>query len=389
MDLLNRLRDFPTPVTFPLRPPTPPAAQIRQNSGRKYVNKEVCMYIRTLKPLKTRKEKEELKFKHPGSTNCDVIISDVMVSGVTVTELDSDVTRQDVNKPIARKRYAQKHSFMSKMGLIKSSLRVCSRTFTKVAFILAIVISILGGLCNIKLPERKSSIGTSSSLSRSEPRVVLSFLDSSVLSSLRESAAAIFGISEGLCSCIYKGMFLNNNKQLIRYMKVLQNTIKCEETICTNHSLSSRLKLAALNVYPDYATYALATFTKNVLAGKRLVTYIFLFADFCTSPIYYLDTYTVNLELDDNFKVFYDLVYLYIYLFFYRSWSSCNWATYPKAILVNMYTLVYVSSNLISLVIKSHDKYQSLILIGLACAEKTSSGNRSVLVHYRSYWREW
>ena len=345
------------------------------------------MHIRTLKPLRTRKEKEELKFKHPGSTNCDVIVSDVMVSSVTVTELDSDVTRQDVNKPIARKRYVQKHSFVSKKGFIKSSLRVCSRTFTKVACILAIVISILGGLCNIKLPERKSPIGTSSSLSPYKPRVVLSFLDSSVLPCLRESAAATIGINEGLYSCIHKAMFLNNNKQLIRRMKVLQNTIICEETIYTNRSPSGRLKLAAPYVYPGYVTYAPATFCKNVLTGKRLGTYIFPSADFCTFPVYYLDTYTVNLELDDNFKVFYDLVYLYIFIF-YRSWSSCNWATYPKAILVNIYTLVYFSSNLISSVIKSHEKYQSLILIGLACAEKASSGNRSVLVHYRSYWRE-
>ena len=44
---------------------------------------------------------------------------------------------------------------------------------------------------------------------------------------------------------------------------------------------------------------------------------------------------------------------------------------------------------MIVLIIKSHDKYQSLILIGLARAEKTSSGNQSVLVHYRSYWRGW
>ena len=113
---------FPTPVTSPLRPPTPPAAQIRQNSGRKYVNKEVCMYIRMLKPLKTRKEKEVLKFKHPGSTNCRNH-SDVMVSGVIVASPDSDVTIRDldVNKPIARKRYAQKHSFVSKKGFVKSS----------------------------------------------------------------------------------------------------------------------------------------------------------------------------------------------------------------------------------------------------------------------------
>ena len=46
----------PTPVASTPRPPTPPTAQIRQNSGHKYVNKEVCMYIRTLKSLKTRKD---------------------------------------------------------------------------------------------------------------------------------------------------------------------------------------------------------------------------------------------------------------------------------------------------------------------------------------------
>ena len=132
----------------------------------------------------------------------------------------------------------------------------------------------------------------------------------------------------------------------------------------------------------------LQTFARTFLAGKRLVTYIFPFTDFWASRVYYLDTYTVNLELDDNFNVFYDLVYLYIFIF-YRSRPSCNWATYPEAILVNICTLVYFSSKVIVLIIKSHDKYQSLILIGLARAEMASSGNRSVLVHYRSYWREW
>ena len=58
------------------------------------------MYIRMLKPLEIRKEKEELTFKsqestncpnhqeaearHPGSTNYDDIECDVMVSGVIV-----------------------------------------------------------------------------------------------------------------------------------------------------------------------------------------------------------------------------------------------------------------------------------------------------------------
>ena len=84
-------------------------------------------------------------------------------------------------------------------------------------------------------------------------------------------------------------------------MEVLQNTIICEETI------------------PGYATCKLATFAKRTfLAGKRLVTYIFLFAEIWASCVYYFDAYTVNLELDDNFKVFFDLVYLYTFIFIVR-----------------------------------------------------------------------
>ena len=71
--------------------------------------------------------------------------------------------------------------------------------------------------------------------------------------------------------------------------------------------------------------------------------------------------------------------YIYIYSFFIVRGHPCNWAAYPEAIFVNICTLVYFSAKMIVLVIKSHDKYQSLILIGLARAEKASSRNRSVL----------
>ena len=119
-----------------------------------------------------------------------------------------------------------------------------------------------------------------------------------------------------------------------------------------------------------------------------MVAYIFLFADFWASRVYSFDADTVNLELDDNFKVFCDLVYLYIFTL-YRLWPSCSWATYPADIFIKIYTLVYFSSKVIVLIIKSHDKYQRIILIGLAHAEKASSGNRSIFAHYQSYWREW
>ena len=164
-------------------------------------------------------------------------------------------------------------------------------------------------------------------------------------------------------------MFLNDCKQLTRSMKVLQNTIRRGVTIFTNRSPSSMLNLWAPYCCPDYATRAPTTFAKNVLAGKHLDTYIFPYTDFCASRVYYLDVYTVNLESDVNFTVLYDLIYLYIYTF-YCSWSSCNWATNPSAIL---YTLAYFSLNSIVSVIGIHDKYQSTILIGLALTEKVSS----------------
>ena len=91
-----------------------------------------------------------------------------MVSDVTVTEANCDVTMGDVNKPIARKRYApKKHSLAQLKGFRKSSLSVHNQTFTKMALLLAIIITILGGMFNVTWPERKSAIGTSSRFSRS------------------------------------------------------------------------------------------------------------------------------------------------------------------------------------------------------------------------------
>ena len=125
---------FPTPVTS-LRPPKPPRTEVRQYSWHNSTRKEVCMHIRTLKPFESKTEKEELKFKSQGVTNCRNH-SDVMDSGV-ITPVNGDVTIRDivdVNRPIARKRYVpRKQSLMHSEGSFKSSLRVCSRTFTFIA----------------------------------------------------------------------------------------------------------------------------------------------------------------------------------------------------------------------------------------------------------------
>ena len=83
------------------------------------------------------------------------------------------------------------------------------------------------------------------------------------------------------------------------------------------------------------------------------------------------------------------ILYIYIYIYFTVRGPPATGQHTLQICFFNICTLVYFSSKVIVLIIKSHDKYQSLILIGLARAEKASFGNRSVLVHYRSYWREW
>ena len=110
--------------------------------------------IYTLKPSKTRKEQGEVKFKRPGSANCQHtgdVISDVIIRGV------------NVNKPVARKCYApKKHLLVHTREFLKSTLCMSSQTFTKVALMLAVVIRILGGGLNIKLPKRICTSGLKS-----------------------------------------------------------------------------------------------------------------------------------------------------------------------------------------------------------------------------------
>ena len=119
--------------------------------------------IYTLKLVKGRKEEKEIRFKNPGTMNYDVMISDVIVTGT-----DNDVTGGDVNKPIAGKRYTlTKHTKAQLKRFRNNLLSITSQIFTKMVLIIAITITILGGMLNIIGPERKSVIGTSSCSSRS------------------------------------------------------------------------------------------------------------------------------------------------------------------------------------------------------------------------------
>ena len=255
----------------------------------------------TLKPLKAKKEVEKAKFKCPESLNYDVMADDAT--------LNSDVINRDnnVNKPVDRKRYVRReHSLVPKKEFLKSICSMCRKTWTNFALILVIVMSIIRGGVNINPPGRIRTSGLSSAVwQECETGNNSNSTNSFPLAFLQESAAATTNISKGICSCTRKVMFLNNNKQLTRDMKVFENTIRRSVTIFTNRSPSSRLKPCTPYCY---ATRAPTMFTKNVLAGKRFHTYVFSIADSWPSHVFYLDTYTVNLDSDNSFMAFYDLV---------------------------------------------------------------------------------
>ena len=267
-------------------------------------------HIRIINPGEIRKEKEEMKFKSQEETNCQNN-SDVIISSVTLASPNSDVTvrAREENRLVAKKRHAQKCSLMLSKRSLNSSLKLFSQTFALITFILSLIISVGGGLFNVKAHEHKSTVGNSLESRR--------FDCSTVLYNLREFLATITGIIEELCFCIDKGRILVDNKQLIGYGKILWPTIRDGE-VFYSLNLKRSSKLARLNSTTsshDYSTRFPETLTQNILERKRSHTYICPSTAFYACKVYYFNRYTINLELCDNFKVIFDIVCLHIFAF--------------------------------------------------------------------------
>ena len=99
--------------------------------------------IYTLKPSESGKEQRGIKFKRPGSANCqnsDDVISDGINQG------------GDVNRLIARKRYTTaKLSFSHTKEFLKVTLNVWKQFFIQLAIILAVTINLIGNGLSMNL----------------------------------------------------------------------------------------------------------------------------------------------------------------------------------------------------------------------------------------------
>ena len=174
---------------------------------------------------------------------------------------------------------------MHSVGSFERSLRACSRTVTFIALLLAIVINVLGGLINIRLYERKSTVSTSVSLPLFEYSMGISCHDS-FLSILRKSSANILSIDEGLWPCLMIETNWNDNKRLKRRREVLHNT-RIRDEGGYGHTGYSHCPPGC----HGYAMRIMQSLARTFLAGKRLVTYIYSCSRTSGLPVYFIWTH--------------------------------------------------------------------------------------------------
>ena len=190
---LEASKGFPTPVTSPLMPPKPPRTEVRQYAWRR---KEVCMHIRLLKPLETKKQEEN--HQKDGEVTTPHLIHEKTMTSLSLSRQKSEGKEQqcsvnteriksettqlvhvyqyttniytksrkkqremkfkhpksancqnandvmddginrggDVNRLVARERYATtKHSFSHIKEFLKTTLNICTQSLIQLAII--------------------------------------------------------------------------------------------------------------------------------------------------------------------------------------------------------------------------------------------------------------
>ena len=385
----NSSEGFSTPVTSPLMPPKPARTERKHYSWRNSSKREICMCIRILDPLElrnnSRKESmdenkrsmnyREAEYLFPGGKG--MVTS--WISDVTVGEQDGKLGR---NKLVARQyektRVCLRSSAEIGYGKVVKSY---NKMIAIIAFYFIIVTHILKGITYSIWCERKSTVGNSGRVSEDEG---MRNCRNDFFYTILKCLSNIWGYKHRLwLLLIIYGLW--------RRYKVFKKKDK-EIYQLTFRLVVARPWLRNLllgNVFVRNVSVWIGSTGNTFMAGKDVRAYLCLYSDFWASCRIYLYRGTVILGLYNKFKSFYVQIYLYICKFL-RLRLSCKWASYPLAFAVKLYTLVYFSSKASLLMIKSHKKYQSIDLIGLAPWEKAYAKNQSFLSHRPncSDWRE-
>ena len=314
--------------------------------------------------LKSKRKEQEVASRREQPKSYDVMDDDIMTSSDTTD--NTSESRGD--KLVARKsRQEEKNILLYSVEDFLKWLLISVQTITLVVLLLTIVTNVTNGLVNIIPHERITPIGNLANFLSAVVNsftVILSFL---LMIQLRQLT---------ILTAIFIGLGLYSHaKSLEKPCKKLHNTRIREK------------KIGSSDNFRGYLRPMMQHLAGSVLAGKRLCAYIFLYTHFYATRMFNISKYTVNLGLGDNYQALIDLIYLYIYVM-YHSWVSCKGATHLPQILTKSYTLAYFVSKLVTLRIKSHEKYQSIFLDRLGHVERAYGEKRSILGHNRSHWRE-
>ena len=316
--------------------------------------------------LKSKRKEQEVASRQKQPESYDVMDDDIMTSSDTTPESRG-------NKLVARKpRQDGKNKLLYSVEDFLKWLPISFQTITLVVLLLTIVTNVTNGLVNIRPHERITRIGNSANFLSAvvnSSTVILSFL---LMIQLHQLA---------IITTIFIGLGL--------YLHVESLEKPCGRPkggIKKLHNTRIRKKkIGPSDYFRGYVRPMMQHLAGSVLAGKRLCAYIILYMHFYATRMFNISKCTVNLGLGNHYQALINLIYLYIYVI-YRSWVSCKGATHLPQILAKSYTLAYFVSKLVTLRIKSHEKYQSNFLDRLGHAERANGEKRSILGHNRSYW---
>ena len=299
-----------------------------------------------------------------------------IASSINDVTIRGTVWRPDVDEIVAGERLVTREQYSSfAPESFKTAFNTCNRFVNYVLLFLATITNVWKGLTNIVRYGRKCLVGNPGSLAWRESS--RDYSCNCFVYILRRIVGYILGYSKKLWLFIILGCKWKENKPFMSKRKEKRKARNMRNFRLVI-AVSGLRNLQLGNICETFGILSVNV-EKTFLAGKRFRAYLRPLEDLWASCHYYLYIYTITLEFNGKFAKFYEYIYLYIG-YSCRLRLSCEWASYPGAFVVKSYTLVYFSSKASLLMIKNHNKYQSINLIGLAHVEKAYSKNRSIIV---------